>query len=214
MNNSRLYDALLQYVESQNYQEVDAYSFYRKIFPKGILEKEGGSEGKPNGILVTKDTSGKPTGHSAISDELNEILNLGADVEGVMAPISYYGQNLTGRNGGVLHALTITVPVQSVSEMERLLDIQTQSVLLKATYFVIAESSVQLYYVYEIEVDLTGQAQKEVLAQKQLLIDRLNELLQLVKPIKMTPLADRLPIVGSVSGAQRLPVRAFQVKLK
>lgn len=214
MKNIQLYEALLHYVESQDYQEIDAKTFYRKIFPEGILEKEGGSEGKPNGILVTKDASGKPTGHSAISDELNEILNLAPDSDAVMAPISYYGQNLTGRNGGVLHALTITVPIQSVTELERLLAIMTQSVLLKATYFVVTASSVQLYYVYEEGVDLTGEAQKELIAQKQLLIDRLNELLQLAKPIAMTPLADRLPIVGTVSGVEHLPVRAFQVKFK
>lgn len=109
MEASQLYEDLLQYVENQHYEEVDAKTFYRKIFPEGILEKEGGSEGKPNGILVTKDVSGKPTGHSAISDELNEILNLDHNAKAVMAPISYYGQSLTGRNGGGLHALTITV---------------------------------------------------------------------------------------------------------
>ena len=76
MEASQLYEDLLQYVENQHYEEVDAKTFYRKIFPEGILEKEGGSEGKPNGILVTKDVSGKPTGHSAISDELNEMAKL------------------------------------------------------------------------------------------------------------------------------------------
>ncbi|WP_276737159.1 hypothetical protein [Veillonella seminalis] len=40
---------------------------------------------------------------------MNEILNLDHNAEAVMAPISYYGQSLTGRNGGGLHALTITV---------------------------------------------------------------------------------------------------------
>lgn len=214
METSQLYEALLEYVECQNYQEVDAKTFYRKIFPEGILEKEGGSEGKPNGILVIKDASGKPTGHSAISDELNEFLNLDQNAEAVMAPILYYGQNLTGRNGGVLHALTITVPIQSVDELERLLAILTQSVLLKATYFVITATSVQLYYVYETGVDMTAEAQKELMAQKQVLIDRFNALLNLAKPIAMTTLADRLPIVGTVSGVQHLPVRAFQVKLK
>lgn len=214
MDMSQLYEALLQYIESENYQEIDAKTFYRKIFPEGILEKEGGSEGKPNGILVTKDASGKPTGHSAISDELNEVLNLAPDSEAVMAPISYYGQNLTGRNGGVLHALTITVPVHSVAELERLLAILTQSVFLKATYFVLTGESIQLYYVYEEGVAMTGEAQKELLAQKQVLIDRFNELLGLAKSIAMTPLADRLPIIGTVSGKDRLTVRAFQVKLK
>mgnify|MGYP000169966512 CR=1 FL=1 len=109
--------------------------FIEKSSLKAYSKKRGGSEGKPNGILVTKDASGKPTGHSAISDELNEILNLDPDSEAVMAPISYYGQNLTGRNGGVLHALTITVPVQRVAELERLLAILTQSVFLKAYVF-------------------------------------------------------------------------------
>lgn len=47
MDMSQLYEALLQYIESENYQEIDAKTFYRKIFPEGILEKEGGSEGKP-----------------------------------------------------------------------------------------------------------------------------------------------------------------------
>lgn len=76
------------------------------------------------------------------------------------------------------------------------------------------KKAVQLYYVYEEGVAMTGEAQKELIAQKQLLIDRLNELLQLAKPLAMTPLADRLPIIGTISGKDRLPVRAFQVKLK
>ncbi|MBE6080108.1 MAG: hypothetical protein E7204_04595 [Veillonella sp.] len=67
---------------------------------------------------------------------------------------------------------------------------------------------------YESGVEMTGEAQKELIAQKQVLINRFNELLGLINPIAMTPLADRLPIVGTVSGKDRLPVRAFQVKLK
>ena len=92
---------------------------------------------------------------------MNEILNLDPDSEAVMAPISYYGQNLTGRNGGVLHALTITVPVQRVAELERLLAILTQSVFLKATYFVLTGESIQLYYVYEEGVAMTGRRPKD-----------------------------------------------------
>lgn len=41
MDMSQLYEALLQYIESENYQEIDAKTFYRKIFPEGILEKRG-----------------------------------------------------------------------------------------------------------------------------------------------------------------------------
>ena len=50
-----------------------------------------------------------------------------------------------------------------------------------------------------------------MIAQKQVLIDRFNELLGLTKPIAMTPLADRLPIIGTVSGKDRLRFERFKL---
>ena len=41
MDMSQLYEALLQYIESENYQEIDAKTFYRKIFPEAYSKKRG-----------------------------------------------------------------------------------------------------------------------------------------------------------------------------
>lgn len=41
MDMSQLYEALLQYIESENYQEIDAKTFYRKSSLKAYSKKRG-----------------------------------------------------------------------------------------------------------------------------------------------------------------------------
>lgn len=205
---------ILEYLAANNYEEVDTFSFYRKIFPAGLLEAKGGSSGKPNGILVIKDDHGKAVTHFAISDELEELTNQIGKSHVVLAPIAYYGQGLTGRNAGTLHALTINVELSSLVELERLLQLITESVVLKATYFVIAGTKLQLYYIYEDGQELSGTVQKDILQQKANLIEKLNEFLQLQIPIKTSPLAQSLPMVGSMDSTSKFKVRAYAVKFK
>lgn len=205
---------ILEYLAANHYEEVDTLTFYRKIFPTGLLEKVGESSGKPNGILVIKDDHGKAVAHFAISDGLEELSAQIGKSGVVLAPIAYYGQGLTGRNAGTLHALTINVELSSLVELERLLQLITESVVLKATYFVIAGTKLQLYYIYEDGQELTGPIQKQILQQKSNLIEKLNEFLQLQIPIKVSPLAQSLPMVGSMDGLSKFQVRAYAVKFK
>lgn len=205
---------ILEYLKANHYEEVDTFTFYRKIFPAGLLEAAGGSDGKPNGILVIKDDHGKAVAHFAVSDGLEELTAQVGKPGAVLAPIAYYGQGLTGRNAGTLHAMTINVELSSLAELERLLQLLTESVVLKATYFVIAGTRLQLYYVYEDGQELTGPVQKEILQQKGNLIEKLNEFLQLQIPIKTSPLAQSLPMVGSLDTLSKFQVRAYAVKFK
>ncbi|MDY3973249.1 hypothetical protein [uncultured Veillonella sp.] len=205
---------LANYVENLSYDEISAQEFYRHIFPEGVLGTLDGTDGKPLGILVFKDANGKAVNHVAIADDLEALTSQVGQAHRVLAPIAYFGDSELGGKASFLRALTVDIEITSIDELKRVLLLLVDTVPLNSTFFVLTGNHIQIYYLYKEGRELTGSAQKDLLEQKKQLINKYNESLQLTQPIKVTPLAQTLPMVGSLQESAQDEVKAYRLDIK
>lgn len=148
----------------------DTYSFYRKLFPEGFLQADGGHEdGKPN-VIVVEDTGidvpvagktardGSPvckrvmhryTVHDDL-ELLEELRDRSIDKNTFMflSPISYYGKSRDHRNARYLHAFMIDLDYVGDMQLENLLHQMKRGVIPHANALV--SSGTGLHVVYRL----------------------------------------------------------------
>ena len=98
---------------TERYKEVEAFSFYRDLFPKGELEKRGEYiDGMYCGIAiqVVDSKDGKKGKRYSVTDDLDVIRDLVAtDDFCIMSPVSYAGKSQRQENARFLYAITFDV---------------------------------------------------------------------------------------------------------
>lgn len=150
---------------AKRFDEVDPMDYYREIFPKGSLEKQGEyKQGEYCGIAITINEDGRAW-RTHITDGLEQLPGL---IEGeeftMLAPVSFAGKRATIENARWLHALVfdldfIRLKNDSLVGMEDLLYQTSISQpdpfnRLPRPTFIIASSERNLHIVYLLEKPL------------------------------------------------------------
>lgn len=157
---------------NQFYEQVDAYDFYRYIFPEGTFERKGHYEdNKPNAIAVSLDKVFSENGIAVevkrngkgkrytITDELTELNELCKSEFTIMSPISYYGKHRSGKNARYLFALVFDLDGVGMSQLRDVLHQMDKEILPKATFVVNSGTGLHLYYVLDEAVPMYPQNQ-------------------------------------------------------
>lgn len=129
-----------------DWQRIDAYDFYRTIFPSGFLETKGvmldwnePGGGKPNAMMIqitnqmkTVETkSGEErevpiVERYTVTDDLAAIDEQIADADAknealFCAPVSYFGKERTARNARYVHAIAIDLDGVGLEQLQNIL---------------------------------------------------------------------------------------------
>lgn len=162
------------------FDEVEAFDFYRGIFPSGELEQKGEyQQGKYCGIAVEvtheKKQNGKPKiKRYSITDDLEVVGELQkSDNFCLCSPISYAGKERTADHARFLYAVAVDLDrIQmnhdTASGLASLWNghiIETERVP-KPTYIVSSGTGVHLYYVLDTPVPLFQNIAKQLQALK------------------------------------------------
>jgi hypothetical protein len=138
----------------QYFDEIEPLDFYRSIFPKGELEKQGEQEdGKYNAIAVELQPTESEISvkRFLIHDDLSRIKELLLSENFIIiSPISYAGKSRISANARYIYAMAIDL--DGITKEEHLSDLFYQfenGVIPKPTYIVFSGSGLHLYYQFE-----------------------------------------------------------------
>ena len=168
----RLYQEKNEYLR-KFLEPVDAYEFYREIFPEGTFERRGHYEdARANGIAVTIPQSGKANGIAleiegdgrakryTITDDLEKLQELQEADFTIISPISYFGKRRCGKNARYLYAMVFDLDGVGMPQLRDTLHQMNKDILPKATFVVNSGTGLHLYYVLEEPVPMYPQNQK------------------------------------------------------
>lgn len=153
-----LYKQKVDYFESEGYQEIDALSFYRDIFPKGSFESQGDLKSKkPNGILFVKSNQERDKNQTIlIFDDLSRLQEFLGQSDVIMSAIGYSGRRRTKKNAYTLFSFTVDLDGQE--DFQKFKDTLFQmknDQIPPATYTVLSGNGLHLYYVLKTPIGLT-----------------------------------------------------------
>ena len=125
-------------------EPVDAYEFYREIFPEGTFERRGHyDDAKANGIAVTIPQSGQANGVAlqiegdgrakryTITDDLDTLQELQETDFTIISPISYYGKRRCGKNARYLYAMVFDLDGVGMPQLRDTLHQMNKDILPK-----------------------------------------------------------------------------------
>ena len=206
-------------------EQVDAYEFYREIFPEGAFERRGHYEdAKANGIAVTIPQKGKANGIAleiegdgrakryTITDDLDTLQELQETDFTIISPISYYGKRRCGKNARYLYAMVFDLDGVGMPQLRDTLHQMNKDILPKATFVVNSGTGLHLYYVLEEPVPMYPQNQKYLKEMKYALTRQIwNRFTSTIKEPQMQGIMQGFRVIGSGSKLGReFPVVAFR----
>lgn len=206
-------------------EQVDAYEFYREIFPEGAFERRGHYEdAKANGIAVTIPQKGKANGIAleiegdgrakryTITDDLDTLQDLQETDFTIISPISYYGKRRCGKNARYLYAMVFDLDGVGMPQLRDTLHQMNKDILPKATFVVNSGTGLHLYYVLEEPVPMYPQNQKYLKEMKYALTRQIwNRFTSTIKEPQMQGIMQGFRVIGSGSKLGReFPVVAFR----
>lgn len=206
-------------------EQVDAYEFYREIFPEGTFERRGHYEdAKANGIAVMIPQSGKANGVAlqiegdgrakryTITDDLDTLQELQETDFTIISPISYYGKRRCGKNARYLYAMVFDLDGVGMPQLRDTLHQMNKDILPKATFVVNSGTGLHLYYVLEEPVPMYPQNQKYLKEMKYALTRQIwNRFTSTIKEPQMQGIMQGFRVIGSGSKLGReFPVVAFR----
>ena len=206
-------------------EPVDAYEFYREVFPEGAFERRGHYEdAKANGIAVTIRQKGKANGIAleiegdgrakryTITDDLDTLQELQQTDFTIISPISYYGKRRCGKNARYLYAMVFDLDGVGMPQLRDTLHQMNKDILPKATFVVNSGTGLHLYYVLEEPVPMYPQNQKYLKEMKYALTRQIwNRFTSTIKEPQMQGIMQGFRVIGSGSKLGReFPVVAFR----
>ncbi len=206
-------------------ETVEAYDFYREIFPEGTFERRGHYEdARANGIAVTIPQSGKANGIAleiegdgrakryTITDDLNKLQDLQDTDFTIISPISYFGKRRCGKNARYLYAMVFDLDGVGMPQLRDTLHQMNKDILPKATFVVNSGTGLHLYYVLEEPVPMYPQNQKYLKEMKYALTRQIwNRFTSTIKEPQMQGIMQGFRVIGSGSKLGReFPVVAFR----
>jgi len=206
-------------------EQVDAYEFYREIFPEGAFERRGHYEdAKANGIAVTIPQKGKANGIAleiegdgrakryTITDDLDTLQELQETDFTIISPISYYGKRRCGKNARYLYAMVFDLDGVGMPQLRDTLHQMNKDILPKATFVVNSGTGLHLYYVLDEPVPMYPQNQKYLKEMKYALTRQIwNRFTSTIKEPQMQGIMQGFRVIGSGSKLGReFPVVAFR----
>ena len=151
-------------------EPVEAFEFYREIFPEGSFERRGHFEdAKGNGIAlvvppkngVALEIQGDGKAHRhVITDELKELEDIRDTDFTIMSPISYFGRQRRGQNARYLYAMVFDLDGVGMPQLRDTLHQMNKDIIPKATFVVNSGTGLHLYYVLTEPVPMYPQNQK------------------------------------------------------
>lgn len=145
------------------FDEVTPKEFYRDIFPKGELQKQGDYEKNKYNAIAVEITENKIKRYT-ITDELEQIDKLlKSDNFIIVSPMSYVGKSRKSENARYIYALAIDL--DGVTELHYLTDLFYQienGIQPKPTYVVSSGRGLHLYYVFKKPIPLFSNIVKQL----------------------------------------------------
>lgn len=191
---------------------VDAYEFYREIFPEGTFERRGHYEDvKANGIALEIEGDGRAKRYT-ITDDLDTLQELQDTDFTIMSPISYFGKRRCGKNARYLYAMVFDLDGVGMPQLRDTLHQMNKDILPKATFVVNSGTGLHLYYVLDEPVPMYLQNQKYLKEMKYALTRQIwNRFTSTIKEPQMQGIMQGFRVIGSGSKLGReFPVVAFR----
>lgn len=193
-------------------EPVNAFDFYRDIFPVGTFERRGHYEDeKGNGIALEIESNGKAKRYT-ITDDLDTLEELQKTDFTIISPISYFGKRRCGKNARDLYALVFDLDGVGMPQLRDVLYQMDKNILPNATFVVNSGTGLHLYYVLIDPVPMYPQNQRFLKELKYALIRQIwNRYTSTIKEPQMQGIMQGFRVVGSGSKLGRdFPVVAFR----
>lgn len=207
-------------------EPVEAYDFYREIFPEGSFERKGcyddhkpngisltlpGKGGAVNGIALEIESGGKANRH-IITDDLEYLEELKGTDFSIMAPVSYYGMKRSGKFARYLYALVFDLDGVGMPQLRDVLHQMGNGILPKATFVVNSGTGLHLYYVLTEPIPMYPQNQHYLKELKYSLTRQIwNRFTSSIKQPQMQGIMQGFRVIGSGTKLGKgYPVVAFR----
>jgi hypothetical protein len=136
-------------------ERVEAFGFYRALFPEGSFERLGHPEdNRPNGIAVKIGKNGKAM-RMTMTDDLELVRELDGDSGFVISsPIGYFGKRRAAKFASEMFALTFDLDDVGIEQLENVLHQMGNGIMPRATYIVNSGTGLHLYYQFETPIPM------------------------------------------------------------
>ncbi len=221
---NNLMDNISEFVSKCNYlnsefNEVDAFNFYRDIFPVGSFERKGNLEDKkPNAIVtfISKDRKKERSKSTIVFDDLKGILDASEKEFAITNCISYSGRNRTSKNAYSLYGITIDLDYVTERTLADLVFQMQGGVLPMATYLVNSGNGIHVYYVFNEPIPLKDWVVEPLNNLKKALTDKVwNQYTSIEKNKQYQNIYQGFRVIGSQTklGSEYL-VKAYKTGYK
>ena len=193
----KLFNSKNEYL-SNLYDNVEAYDFYRDIFPEGSFERKGiYSDNKANGIAVVIDNDKYK--RVTVTDELSQIKDLIENDFVIFNGIGYFGKERTMYNSSLLYALIFDIDgLNDLNKLVNLLSHVTNGINPLPTYLVNSGHGVHLYYVFKEPIPLYNHMKEQLKRMKYHLTGKLwNMYVSNIQEVQYQGLNQGFRMVGS-----------------
>mgnify|MGYP004447503145 CR=1 FL=1 len=163
LTEKQLYKAKVQWFKDQEYEEVEPFTFYRELYPKGSFQEVGDYSKKcGNGMLLYEDKGGKFK-HRYIFDDLEEIKNWIGKRNVFIRGGSFIGSRVKNINASMIYALTFDLDGQGMNELEMVMQFMRKGTNIPmATYVVLSGHGLHLYYFLDKPIRATQETIRQL----------------------------------------------------